>query len=200
MSASVNAARADAPQVQESPAAEAVPVHRRGDVRDLILAQQLPPHQAPRQVAAGRPAQRRDGGRQAGPPVDAGQVLQPDQLRQQRQAGDVGQRRGPHRGLRVGQQPGVGVEVHRPPDGVQCLQPQRPRVGLAAADPHDGLVGPGVGGGAPHDRRLTVDDQRRNRTKIPGSWDRPRRGPAPSVRNTSRQAGHSDPRRSTCTR
>ena len=37
-------------------------------------------------------------------------VLQPDQLRQLRQAGDIGQRRGTHRGLRVGDQPGVGVE------------------------------------------------------------------------------------------
>jgi hypothetical protein len=40
------------PQVKESPAAEAVPVDRGGDVPDLVPAEQVPPYQAAGQISA----------------------------------------------------------------------------------------------------------------------------------------------------
>lgn len=64
---------------QERPAAKPVPVDRGGDVPDLVMAGQLPPHQAAREVTSGRLVQRGCWAGHACPPVDRGEVFEPDQ-------------------------------------------------------------------------------------------------------------------------
>ena len=67
-----------------------------------------------------------------------------DRFAQVRQARHIGQRSAADRGLRVGHQPGVGVEADRPADRLEQLEPQGSRVARAIAEPQDPLAFPGV--------------------------------------------------------
>jgi hypothetical protein len=136
--------RASPPQVEESPAAEAVAMHRRGDVADCVVAQEVTPQRAARQVTARRPGQQRDVSGQRRPPVDRGEVSEADQLGQLRQARHVGQRSAANRGLRVGHQPCVGVEADHPADRFEQIKPQGSHLARGIADPQDPLAFPCV--------------------------------------------------------